>query len=148
MTIINDGFDINEIADNIKFLARQGVKVFLIDSQMRIEVPKARSMEEEESAKFSILVKLAHNLEILVILIIQTAKSDSSTPMGSKKGGHESSITIRIEHCKPSKDDANNNKEFDPRKRMIIIKKNKQTGKHFKEEVTFDPIKLGILLLR
>ncbi|PAF41379.1 DnaB-like helicase C-terminal domain-containing protein [Helicobacter sp. 11S02596-1] len=138
--IINDGYDISQVSDNIKHLHKQGVKVFLIDSQMRIDVPKSRSMEEEESAKFSTLAKLAHNLEILIILVIQTAKSDPNNPMGSKKGGHESSITIRIEHTKPDKELTD--KEFHPNKRTIIIKKNKQTGKHFKEEVFFDPISL------
>ncbi|PAF51976.1 DnaB-like helicase C-terminal domain-containing protein [Helicobacter sp. 13S00477-4] len=141
--IINDGYDISQVADNIKHLSKMGVKFFLIDSQMRLEVPKSRSMEEEESAKFATLAKLAHKLEILIILIIQTAKSDSNSPLGSKKGGHESSITIRIEHCKPNKEEATSlNKEFDPKRRTIIIKKNKQTGKHFKEEVQFDPIRL------
>lgn len=139
--VINEGYDISEVSDNIKHLAKMGVKFFLIDSQMRIEVPKARSMEEEESAKFSTLAKLAHKLEVLIILIIQTAKGDSNNPMGSKKGGHESSITIRIEHCKPPKEVVD--KEFDPKRRTIIIKKNKQTGKHFKEEVQFDPIRLS-----
>lgn len=139
--VINEGYDISEVGDNIKHLAKMGVKFFLIDSQMRIEVPKARSMEEEETAKFSTLAKLAHKLEVLIILIIQTAKGDSNNPMGSKKGGHESSITIRIEHCKPPKEVTD--KEFDPKRRTIIIKKNKQTGKHFKEEVQFDPISLS-----
>lgn len=138
--LINDGYDINEVCDNIKHLSKMGVRFFLIDSQMRLEVTKARSMEEEESAKFSTLAKLAHKLEILIILIIQTAKGDSNNPMGSKKGGHESSITIRIEHTKPPKDVLD--KEFDPKRRTIIIKKNKQTGKHFKEDVQFDPIRL------
>ncbi|MGG7049231.1 MULTISPECIES: ATPase domain-containing protein [unclassified Campylobacter] len=137
--IINEGYNINEVAENIRALHKMGVKFFLIDSQMRIEVSKARSMEEEESAKFSTLAKLAHSLEIVIMLIVQTAKGDPNNPMGSKKGGHESSITIRIEHIKPSADDKKN-MEYDPTKRLLIIKKNKQTGKHFKEEVAFDPI--------
>ncbi|CUU82548.1 ATPase domain-containing protein [Campylobacter hyointestinalis] len=135
MYIINDGYDIGTVADRIRALAKMGVKFILIDSQMRIDVFKARSMEEEESEKFSTLAKLAHSLEILIILIVQTSKTDSNNPMGSKKGGHESSITIRIEHVKSK---SGEQREFDPSKRVIIIKKNKQTGKHFKEEVAFD----------
>ena len=137
--IINEGYEVAQVAENIRALAKTGVKFFLIDSQMRVTVGRARSMEEEESEKFSTLAKLAHSLEILIILIVQTSKTDPNNPMGSKKGGHESSITIRIEHVK-AKSDGENDVEFDPKKRVIIIKKNKQTGKHFKEQVAFDPV--------
>lgn len=136
MYIINEGYELYTIAQNIKNLYRQGVKVFLIDSQMRITSPNGRNMEEEESLKFSLLAKLCHSLGILVFLIVQTSKSDRDNPMGSKKGGHEASIIIRIEHCKPEIEAL---REFSENSRMLILKKNKQTGKHFKEKVAFDP---------
>ena len=45
--IIDEGFDINEVANNIKELYKQkGVKFFLIDSQMRLTTPQARAGEE------------------------------------------------------------------------------------------------------
>ena len=53
-------------------------------------------MEEEESLKFSTLAKLAHQYELLIFLIIQTAKGDRDNPMGSKKGTHEASVILRI----------------------------------------------------
>lgn len=137
--IINEGYEVGEVAENIRVLTKMGVKFFLIDSQMRLETKKARSMEEEETEKFSTLAKLAHSLEILIILIIQTSKTDPNNPMGSKKGGHESSITLRIEHVRAKKSEGDD-VEFEPRRRVISIKKNKQTGKHFKEEVEFDPV--------
>lgn len=136
MYIINEGYELYAIAQNIKNLYRQGVKVFLIDSQMRITSPNGRNMEEEESLKFSLLAKLCHSLGILVFLIVQTSKSDRDNPMGSKKGGHEASVIIRIEHCKAEIEAL---REFSENTRMIILKKNKQTGKHFKEKVAFDP---------
>lgn len=136
MYIINEGYELYTIAQNIKNLYRQGVKVFLIDSQMRITSPNGRNMEEEESLKFSLLAKLCHSMGILVFLIVQTSKSDRDNPMGSKKGGHEASIIIRIEHCKPEIEAL---REFSENSRMVILKKNKQTGKHFKEKVAFDP---------
>lgn len=136
MYIINEGYELYTIAQNIKNLYRQGAKVFLIDSQMRITSPNGRNMEEEESLKFSLLAKLCHSLGILVFLIVQTSKSDRDNPMGSKKGGHEASIIIRIEHCKPEIEAL---REFSENSRMVILKKNKQTGKHFKEKVAFDP---------
>ena len=136
MYIINEGYELYTIAQNIKNLYRQGVKVFLIDSQMRITSPQGRNMEEEESLKFSLLAKLCHSMGILVFLIVQTSKSDRDNPMGSKKGGHEASTIIRIEHCKAEIEAL---REFSENSRMVILKKNKQTGKHFKEKVAFNP---------
>lgn len=136
MYIINEGYELYTIAQNIKNLYRQGVKVFLIDSQMRITSPQGRNMEEEESLKFSLLAKLCHSMGILVFLIVQTSKSDRDNPMGSKKGGHEASVIIRIEHCKAEIEAL---REFSENSRMMILKKNKQTGKHFKEKVAFNP---------
>lgn len=136
MYIINEGYELYTIAQNIKNLYRQGVKVFLIDSQMRITSPNGRNMEEEESLKFSLLAKLCHSMGILVFLIVQTSKSDRDNPMGSKKGGHEASVIIRIEHCKAEIEAL---REFSENSRMVILKKNKQTGKHFKEKVAFNP---------
>lgn len=135
MYIINEGYELYTIAQNIKNLYRQGVKVFLIDSQMRITSPQGRNMEEEESLKFSLLAKLCHSMGILVFLIVQTSKSDRDNPMGSKKGGHEASVIIRIEHCKAEIEAL---REFSENSRMVILKKNKQTGKHFKEKVAFN----------
>ena len=92
-------------------------------------------MEEEESLKFSTLAKICHSLDVLIFLIVQTSKGDRDNHMGSKKGGHEASIIMRIEHTK-AKDE--NLREFNESERMFIVKKNKQTGKHFKEKVFFN----------
>lgn len=137
MILINDGYNINEIAFNIKELYKQGVRVFLIDSQMRIVSPNGRNMEEEESLKFSTLARLCHSLGIVVFLIVQTSKGDRDNPMGSKKGGHEASIILRLEHCKAQEE----LREFSEDQRMLIVKKNKQTGKHFKEKVLFKDLR-------
>lgn len=136
--LINDGYHIQNVSDKIRALNRNcGARFFLIDSQMRIEVTAARTMEEEESTKFSTLAKLAHSLNLVIILIVQTSKTDSTNPMGSKKGGHESSITIRLDHVKATRDQPD--REFDSMHRIITIKKNKQTGIHFKEKIRFNP---------
>lgn len=138
MYIFNDGYDINEICQNIKSLYKKGVRIFLIDSQMRITSPAGRNMEEEESLKFSSLAKLCHSLKIVVFLIVQTSKGDRDNPMGSKKGGHESSITIRIERS-PAPKEMRDLSEWDEKSRIVLVKKNKQTGRHFSEKVLFDP---------
>lgn len=137
--ILNDGYHIFEVADNIRSLYRQGVKVFFIDSQMRLTHTQGRNMEEEETAKFSTLARLCHSLNILIILVIQNAKGDKENPMGSKKGGHEASIIIRIERVAPKKDDLTQaGNLYDENARLIMVQKNKQTGKHFKEKVFFN----------
>lgn len=135
LIIIDDGYEIYQVAQNIKTLCKQGVRVFLIDSQMRLVSPNGRNMEEEESLKFSTLARLCHSLGILVFLIVQTSKGDRDNPMGSKKGGHEASITIRIEHDKPKNESV---REFSEDSRIVILKKNKQSGKHYKERVNFN----------
>lgn len=149
--IINDGYEISEIISNIKRLAKRGVKYFLIDSQMRIEVNSKGlgNMEEKESFKFSALAKICHSLGVFIMLIIQTSKTDSDSPTGSKKGAHEASIILRIEKIKPKKDDlAQRNNEFDEYRRLIKLKKNKQTGKHFQGEVAFNPISRSFMDLK
>lgn len=139
MIIINDGYHINEIAQNIKNLVRQGVRFFLIDSQMRITNTGGRNIEEEESQKFSTLARLCHSLNIFVCLIIQTAKGDRFNPSNSKKGAHEASISVRIEMLPPAKDDiAQKGQEWDENARNVLVYKNKQTGIHNKRKLAFD----------
>ena len=136
--IINDGYDILEVAQNIKGMYKQGVRFFLIDSQMRLTTTKGRNTEEEESLKFSTLAKLCHSLNIFIILICQNSKSDKDNPLGSKKGGHEASIIIHIERVRLKKQDQNDDvAEYDPNCRIFKIKKNKQTGKHYKDKILF-----------
>lgn len=138
--ILNDGYNIFEMSENIHNLYKMGVRVFFIDSQMRITNSQGRNMEEEESAKFSILARLCHSLGIAIFLVVQNSKGDKENPMGSKKGGHEASIIIRIERNGVSKDDImQRGREYDEFSRTIIVQKNKQTGKHIKEVVEFSP---------
>lgn len=137
MYLFNDGYDISEVCQNIKLLYKKGVKIFLIDSQMRLSSSIGSNMEEKESAKFSALARLCHSLKILVFLVVQNSKEDRENPMGSKKGGHEASITIRIERVPASKE-MQKIAEWDENSRFVLVKKNKQTGKHFKDKVLFD----------
>ena len=76
----------------------------------------------------------ANKYPITIFLIVQTSKNDTKSPLGSKKGGHEASIMIRIEHNK-AKD---SHSAFDETSRTVIIQKNKQTGIHAKYDVSFD----------
>lgn len=130
---ITDGYDIREIKDKIIYLNNaKGIKVFLIDSQMRIENnnTKVGNGEEKETEKFEILGKLAHEKELIILLIVQTSKSDPDTPFKSKKGAHEASIIMHLENVE-NKDNSLTSYAI----KRLKVKKNKQTGKHFKEEI-------------
>lgn len=134
--IIIDGIsDINEIKDIIVQQTYNGIKFFVIDSQMCLDVPDYRG-EEAESKKFQILHELTQKYDIAIFLITQSSKVDNENPFGSKKGGHYASIMLRIEH---SPLESNKNKDFknfstnenidtNPNERIINVIKNKQTG--------------------
>ncbi|MGL2651447.1 ATPase domain-containing protein [Helicobacter pylori] len=121
--------ELNDLIFQIRSLSKEGHKVFLIDSQMKIQAPiVGRTTEEVETAKFTALSEVARNLQVLIILIIQNSKNDSYTPTGSRKGGHEAHLMIRIERLK--KYDLPKIRDFYERAkhRKILILKNKQTG--------------------
>ncbi|WRE27803.1 helicase DnaB [Helicobacter pylori] len=121
--------ELNDLISQIRSLAKEGHKVFLIDSQMKIQAPViGRTIEEIETSKFSALSETARNLGVLIIFIIQNSKNDSYTPTGSRKGGHEAHLMIRIERLK--RNQLPEIKDFNERAkhRRILILKNKQTG--------------------
>ncbi|ERA56928.1 hypothetical protein HMPREF1398_01144 [Helicobacter pylori GAM117Ai] len=121
--------ELNDLIFQIRSLSKEGHKVFLIDSQMKIQAPiVGRTTEEVETAKFTALSEVARNLQVLVIFIVQNSKNDNYTPTGSRKGGHEAHLMIRIERLK--KYDLPNIRDFYERAkhRKILILKNKQTG--------------------
>lgn len=142
MIVINEGYDIREIQNHIiRLHDTRGVKVFLIDSQMRVEnnYTQANHGEEKESEKFEILGKLAHSKNLIIILIIQTSKADSDSPFKSKKGGHEASVIIHLERPGSGQ---NGREPIMPQaleKRLITFKKNKQVGnKRYVEDICLD----------
>lgn len=121
--------ELNDLISQIRSLSKEGHKVFLIDSQMKIQAPViGRTIEEIETSKFSALSECARNLQVLIIFIIQNSKNDSYTPTGSRKGGHEAHLMIRIERLK--KNQLPEIKDFYERAkhRRVLILKNKQTG--------------------
>ncbi len=121
--------EINEMASQIRSLAKEGHKLFVIDSQMKIQAPiVGRTIEEVETTKFTTLADLSKRLQVIIILIIQNSKSDSYAPTGSRKGAHEAHVMIRIEKIK--KGELKHIKDYNERgkHRKVMILKNKQTG--------------------
>ncbi len=121
--------ELNDLISQIRSLSKEGHKVFLIDSQMKIQAPiVGRTIEEVETSKFSALSETARSLQVLIIFIVQNSKSDNYTPTGSRKGGHEAHLMIRIERIGMSQ--LKTIKDFNERAkhRRVVILKNKQTG--------------------
>ncbi|GAA9374999.1 hypothetical protein BTM413_12660 [Helicobacter pylori] len=121
--------EINELVSQIRGLSKEGHKLFIIDSQMKIQAPIiGRTIEEVETTKFTTLADLAKRLQVIIILIVQNSKSDSYAPSGSRKGAHEAHIMIRIEKIKHG--ELKHIKDYDERgkHRKVLILKNKQTG--------------------
>ncbi|GAA9415300.1 hypothetical protein TH0823_11670 [Helicobacter pylori] len=121
--------EINELVSQIRLLAREGHKLFIIDSQMKIQAPIiGRTIEEVETTKFTTLADLAKRLQVIIVLIIQNSKSDSYAPTGSRKGAHEAHVMIRIERIKSG--ELKHIKDYNERNkhRRVLILKNKQTG--------------------
>ncbi|GAA9198006.1 hypothetical protein Taiwan878_14350 [Helicobacter pylori] len=121
--------EINELVLQIRGLAREGHKLFVIDSQMKIQAPiVGRTIEEVETTKFTTLAELAKRLQVIIILIIQNSKNDSYAPTGSRKGAHEAHVIIRIEKIKNGELKHINGYNERNKHRKVLILKNKQTG--------------------
>ncbi|MGL2706953.1 RAD55 family ATPase [Helicobacter pylori] len=121
--------EINELVSQIRGLAKEGHKLFIIDSQMKIQAPiVGRTIEEVETIKFTTLADLAKRLQVIILLIIQNSKNDSYAPTGSRKGAHEAHVMIRIEKIRSG--DLKHIKGYNERVkyRKVLILKNKQTG--------------------
>ncbi len=121
--------EINELVSQIRRLAKEGHKLFVIDSQMKIQTPiVGRTIEEAETTKFTTLADLAKRLQVIIVLIIQNSKSDRYSPTGSRKGAHEAHVMIRIEKIKYG--ELKHIKGYNERGkyRKVLILKNKQTG--------------------
>ncbi len=121
--------ELNDLISQIRSLSKEGHKVFLIDSQMKIQAPiVGRTIEEVETSKFSALSETARSLQVLIIFIVQNSKNDSYTPTGSRKGGHEAHLMIRIERIKTNQLKMIADFNERAKHRRIVILKNKQTG--------------------
>lgn len=145
LQIVDDGYALSDVEREIKIWAKKGCKFVVIDSQMRVDNSENNgTVEQMESEKFSKLAKLCHRLEITILFITQQGKEDTKggvhTPMGSKKGGHEASQIWYIHKLKPKYDE--NGDDENKEVRLLEISKNKQNGKHFKTEISLNPVTL------
>ena len=86
---------LEKICMKIGQLSRQGKKVFLIDSQMKVKAPPRRNREEEETLKFAMFEEAASRFNVLVILIYQV--TDGGKAFYSSQAEYFATYMIEVE---------------------------------------------------
>lgn len=135
--LIDKDRDIVEISRNIRKLVKDGIQFFCIDSLMKISNATLRNAPKHEQISniTATLSKLAVELDIIIILIVQINKEDLKGGNLAVKGSGDAEYDADIMFfIKKDKDDIS--------KRYFICNKNRQTGNEFNEEVYFNPAKI------
>lgn len=95
---LNDRLNsIEQVCANIGKRARAGVKLHVIDSQMKLKSKTARNREEEETIKFAMLAEAAHKHKVVVILIYQTTGGGKA--FYSSAAEYYANHMIEVEKC-------------------------------------------------
>ena len=137
--------EIDEVIAIIKsYVKKKAVKFVAIDSAMMLGVDDASgkyaTAEEKISSIFLKLMKTAEKLDIVILLIAQSSKSDIASKkieiFGSKKAAHFAKIMLHINFDREAAI------EGEKYTRDLIIGKNKQTGKLANLSLGFDSKKL------
>lgn len=133
---INDwAFDISEVEREIRYQHKyNGVKFWGIDSQLRLTNKQMAGSTREIwlGDIFSRLARLAVQLDILIMIIVQVSKegykSDEPTVKGCVDADHEAITWLHLTKLKGEGE-----------RRSALWVKNKQTYKHPKILLDFDP---------
>ncbi|WP_233704707.1 RAD55 family ATPase [Helicobacter bizzozeronii] len=143
------GTNIEELVAQIKRQAKEGVKFFLIDSQMMIEAGTKMSKrnEEDQTKKFSRLAQLVHGqkLGIVIMLIVQGSKSDPKTPFDSVIGHYLADAFLFVSKLNPVQEPNEDKRNY---LRQVYFIKNKMGGSYKKcffkvDHESFSFIQLG-----
>jgi len=138
LVLLDKGRDIADIQRNIKYLAKGGVKFFVIDSLMKLTNKHHTGKRHEQIADITNkLSKLCMELDIIIILIVQISNESISnnkmTVKGSGDADYDADIMFFIQRDKD-----------DEVKRYFICEKNRQNGNEFKQEVYFNSKELKL----
>ena len=134
---LNDwSFDIAEVEREIRYQHKyNGIKFWGIDSQLRLTNKQMSGSTREIwlGDIFSRLARLAVTLDILIMIIVQVSKegyrSDEPTVKGCVDADHEATTWLHLTKLKEGE------------RRSGVWVKNKQTYKHPKVLLEFDPSK-------
>lgn len=134
----DDIYDINAMCAEIRLQHKlHGIKLVGIDSAMRISNnnPLLKTDERRISEKFVKLGILSKELQIPIIIIVQSSKEDLKSSMVSVKGSmdadHEAYVWFHITKVK--------SKDEESELRHVIWVKNKDTHKHPVQHLMFVP---------
>lgn len=138
MSVLDKGRYIEDIERNMKSLARSGVHFYVTDSLMKIQT-KAKNLKrhEEISLITNRLSKLAVELDVIIILIVQVSQENIKSQYMSVKGSGDADYDADIMFF-IRKD------QKDQRKRYFQCEKNRQNGNEFSEEVYFNPATVSL----
>ncbi len=96
--------DLSNIERDIELFARNGAKVFVIDSKMKILVNGAEKEHEKISKLSNSLSKLTQKLGIIIFLINQISEENIKTGRATMKGSgdqkYDSDLIFQIERSK------------------------------------------------
>jgi hypothetical protein len=136
--IFDDVYDINKIVAEIRFQHKvNNIQLVALDSMLRItnNDPSHATNEKKLSDVFSKLGKLAKELDIPIIIIVQSSKEDLKSSIVSVKGcmdaDHEAYWWYHLYKTHKNKDESE--------QRTVIWVKNKDTKKHPKQHLMFVP---------
>ncbi|MDT8337593.1 MAG: hypothetical protein RQ763_00195, partial [Sulfurimonas sp.] len=134
----DDIYDINAMCAEIRLQHKlYGIKLAGIDSAMRVSNnnPLLKTDERRISEKFVKLGILSKELQIPIIIIVQSSKEDLKSSMVSVKGSmdadHEAYVWFHITKVK--------SKDEESELRHVIWVKNKDTHKHPVQHLMFVP---------
>lgn len=136
--IFDDVYDINKIIAEIRYQHKVNkIGAAFLDSMLRItnNDPSLVTNEKRLSDMFSKLGKLAKELDIPIVIIVQSSKEDLKSSIVSVKGcmdaDHEAYWWYHLYKTHKNKDD--------DEQRTVIWVKNKDTKKHPKQHLMFVP---------
>ncbi len=136
--VFDDIYDVDQIIAEIRFQKKiNDIKLVALDSMLRMTNANGAfySNEERLSNMFSKLAKISKELQIPIIIIVQSAKEDLKSSIISVKGAinadHEAFCWIHVYKSFA--------KNPDSEQRTIIWVKNKDTHKHPKQHLMFVP---------
>ena len=129
MKITDRGRDIEDVEKLVRAEAKGGTKFVVIDSLMKIGNSRLAGKRNEQISDItSRLARLAVELEITIILIVQVSKEDLKAGHMAIKGSGDADYDADIMFfIKRAKDDE--------LKREFICEKNRQNGNEFKCEM-------------
>jgi len=129
LIIDKDSREIDTLCNEIVLHARDGIKFFVIDSKMKIEVNSKESDHQKFSGITKRLSKISQQHDIIIFLINQMSESDIKDKRLAFKGSGDQKYDSDISLFYLRDDEGN---------RMLVCNKNRQDEREFKIKMHLD----------